>query len=186
MGFHMNSLKNLVVANAERSLMASKKRFIEEFQNDDITKEVDAGTSAGNSSLLGGKGTLFGLLGFNAGETPSVPVVNILEETINLGDKNNPDVQINGAKITYSFDVNLPPEDKLIEASGLPWNKNISWLYAITDGVPGFTHFIYWKFHPASRSTLGVQAKHAVRGEEFSPASYYFRQMLDKFKANFA
>lgn len=178
---HPNAVKFARQA-AQTSFNASKNKLINDFLNDEITQEIEAGPTAENkTNTLDGKGNLFSFIGFEFGSDPITPVVNVLEEKTIISPE--PTIEKQGNKFIYNFKVSVPSEEDLSKAAPLPWENGRSWLYGIERGISGFGNYIYWKFlsNPPSRSQHGIQAKNKLRNGVFKKTSYISR-ILNTFK----
>ena len=70
---------------ARRTFEKAKALMISEFNNHPVTKELEAGVSAANSSgTLNGYGNLFTFIGFSTGHKPIPPVRNLLISSVYL------------------------------------------------------------------------------------------------------
>lgn len=179
-------------AKGNALLQEKKKDLIDEFENHPVTKDLKEGYSEGInylSPLLGFKGNLFGLIGFNRGQNGDVtkPLGDILEKEITL-KKTAAGARYNKQSNKYEFPVSMPSEPELLNASPMPseWSSG-SFLKAIERGISGFSHFIYWKTlsrKGESRSLAGLQANRQLRSDSMSGIPYLL-SMLKKFKQGF-
>lgn len=157
---------------ALKSLEDNKQKMINEFTNHPVTQEISSGPTAQNSSgLLGGKGNLFSFIGFVASENPIAPVIKVLQEKTKLTGKTNLVIKNNNdSKIEY--EVSLPTEAEIAEASKLPFESGRSWVWGIQQGISGFGNYLRHKMLHFSRSGTGAQTKNTLRSGSFKTSSY--------------
>lgn len=185
-----SSLANLAFGAIKNKFDAKKRDLIKEFQDNEISQEITAGSDnpqAGNiSATLDGKGNLFTFIGFNQGSDPVGEVVESLEEGIEL-QKKPLSISENGKEITVEFGVSVPTIKELDEVHLMPEWSNLGWITAIKKGISGFRSYIYWK-EDVGRSGGGLQAKKKksnepviLRDGKYSPPKYYLPDMLRNF-----
>ena len=159
-----------------------------EFEEHDVTKEIDGGIGSDNiSDTLGGKkapNNLFSFIGFRGGDKPTEPIRKRLDPTNAEGPKM---VRIGkdtrGTTARYQFKVSVPFEDIYAETP-IPWAKGLSWVEKIETEIPGFAHFLAKYGLPNSRSGGGVQLEKEVRRGSFTPPKGgYLKGIFEKFKA---
>lgn len=174
--------KNQAKKQAIRAVNKYKEEMINEFINHPVTQEIQAGPSAPNSSsLLGGKGNLFSFIGFEKSQDPIQPVVDVLKQKTRLTGK----AYVAKGGMALDFEVELPTEQEITEASKMPFESGRSWVWGIQRGISGFGHYLRHKMLSFSRSGTGVQVKNTLRGGSFKRSSYLsqiFRNFLNKLK----
>ena len=159
---------------AEKIVEESKRELVEEFDNHPVTKEIEAGPNASNSSgTLGGRGNLFSFIGFNDGSDPVSPVRELLRR-IKLSSA-TPRIT-NGV---VQFKIDIPDRVEFESISKMPWESGRSWLYDIERAISGLSQYLYGQFKN-SRSGTGVEIDKNVTSNTFTPVRY-FNNMLDKF-----
>lgn len=154
-----------------------KKEMIKDFTNHPVTKEILSGASASNiSGTLGGYGNLFTFIGFESGQNPIAPIIELLQKT-----------QITFFKIsprgTSKIRVEMPDKEEIFNATPLPWAAGISWAQRIEVGLSGLGQYMN-KNSPYSRSGKGIQSKNKVRGSRFSNTPYV-SSFLNKWNKKF-
>ncbi len=168
----------IIKARIEDQVADAKQEMIEAFVDHPVSRELEAGPDA-QSSLFLGKGNLFAFFGFNRGDDPVGEVKGILEKNTkikNITRKNNSD-----GKYTVEARVTVPTYEELKEQTPLSWTTR-SWLESVERGLLGLNNFIFGKFK-AGRSKTGLEAKHAVRSEDFSGVGLnYMSTILRNFK----
>src|SRR6266404_8505778 len=111
----------------------AKQELLREFNESEITKEIEAGPNEPKSAVLpGGYGNLFSFLGFEENSHPTEPIREKLE-SIEL----NPTPQIEGNRLV--FKISVPTVDELEEKAPLKWEPR-SWISAVTYGIGTFSH----------------------------------------------
>lgn len=154
-----------------------KKEMIKDFTNHPVTKEILSGASASNiSGTLGGYGNLFTFIGFESGQNPIAPIIELLQKT-----------QITFFKIsprgTSKIRVEMPDREEIFNVTPLPWAAGISWAQRIEVGLSGLGQYMN-KNSPYSRSGKGIQSKNKVRGSRFSNTPYV-SSFLNKWNKKF-
>tara|TARA_Y100000361_G_scaffold152173_1_gene171035 strand:+ start:2065 stop:2646 length:582 start_codon:yes stop_codon:yes gene_type:complete len=147
-----------------------KQQMMSEFNNHPITKELDEKTSADPSAFVG-DGSLFGFIGFSAGDEPTL----IVREMLNSSQIKF--VRIKGELV--DFRVIYPTKEELFQATPLPWAAGRSWLRGIEVGLSGLGKYLNIE-SGASRSGGGIQANNNVRSGRFRNTKY-ISQILNNF-----
>lgn len=142
----------------------AKAQILDEFDAHPITRAID------NHSWYEGipdNGTLFGFLGFHAGDNPTENIREILYHDFNFIG-----VTQKGPQTVYiSFSV--PANTDIFDATPLEWADGRSWTEAIeSGGVAGVG--LYLGEMDKGRSEEGVQAKGKIGGRsgKFGPHKY--------------
>ena len=167
-------LENEARVLAEKILQQSKQELIEEFNNHPVTKEIEGGASASNSSgTLNGKGNLFSFIGFDNGDNPVQPVRDLL---------NN--IQLSSSKGTVSgrgiqFKVNAPDQAQIESISKMPWESGRSWVIDMERTISGLGQYLYGVFNK-SRSGAAIQLANTLNSQAFKPVKY-LNTMLQNF-----
>ena len=182
-------------ANMQKKFELATEHLIEEFENHPVTEEIKGGIEANNESgTLNGYGNLYSFIGFDSDEPdPTDIVVEILESDLKLVVTRKPDVTTSGDKIKlkYNYSIRVPRE-KLKEATPLPWEVALSWLYQIEIGISGFGQYLSSKMNdlsstkrpdkfnkPPSFSEGGLQTKNQLRGGSYKPVPYFNALLRD-------
>ncbi len=168
----------VIKARIEDQVDEAKQEMIEAFVDHPVSRELEAGPDA-QSSLFLGRGNLFAFFGFNRGDQPVEEVKRILEQETKVKSftkQNNRD-----GKYTVEARIVVPTYEELKSQTPLPWT-NRSWLESVERGLLGLNNFIFGKFK-AGRSKTGLEAKHAVRSEDFTGiGANYVGKILRDFK----
>tara|TARA_B100000085_G_C18556309_1_gene517848 strand:- start:984 stop:1652 length:669 start_codon:yes stop_codon:yes gene_type:complete len=143
-----------------------KNNMIQEFERHPVTREIDAGPNATNTSeTLGGYGNLFSFIGFQEGSDPLAEVRSALEDTV-------------VTKLKYSNGVwdfivrsgkDVLTKDKLFSLTPIPWAPGRSWMDGIETGLSGLGLYLYdskKKFGDNSKSGTAIQLKGGKKAEK--------------------
>ena len=165
---------------AEKQLRVAKRELISEFNNHPITKEIEAGPDANNTSgTLGGYGNLFSYIGFYEEEDP-IELVRLL---LNEYELKKPKVVIRKSNIQYKFRVIGMTKKRLFAATRLSWLGK-SWLQGIESGISGIGKYLHDSadyLHGNSRSSTGIQSSQRIRGGAYRPTQY-ISALLNSFE----
>ena len=116
-----------------------KAEMIKEFLSDPVTMEIMNGPNSTNiSGTLGGISNLFAFIGFNQGDQPIVPILNLLE---NVDIIYNKDLKTTD-KMGVSFNVFLPTAEEIFAITPLPWATGRSWAQGIERGLSGLGYLL--------------------------------------------
>ena len=157
-----------------------KKEMIKEFLNHPVSVELAAGPGSPNiSGTLGGVSNLFAFIGFNDGDDPLFPILQILEST---NFKEVGDIK-KGRKVGINYSVSLPEPETIFNATPLPWATGRSWAKGIESGLSGLG-FLLRKSSSSSRSGVAIQSKKKVRGGKFQNTAY-ISALLSRYTKKF-
>ena len=148
-----------------------KKEAIDELNKHKVTTEIEAGPNVNNSSLLGGRGSLFGFLGFQKSAQP----VTILREAFTnmfTVNKNKGKVKkVSKRRFTLEYEIkNVPSIVDIYKITPLPWTSK-SWVKGIERGITNYTQTVF-KDSQNSRSGVAVQTNKQINFIRFSPVPY--------------
>ena len=157
-----------------------KDLYIEAFDSHKITKEIEDGPTASNSSgTLGGIGNLFSFIGFDKSDDPIETVKKYITSHFKLS---KPKVISRGGKIRLDFKVEYPSLDDLKKVSPMPWEGGKSWISSIEKGISGFSFYMYKKFGEG-RSGEGLQTSTKIRPGNYKPVKY-MSEIINNFLKN--
>ena len=161
----------------QKAFQKKKNEMIVEFLNHPVSVELKSGISASNiSGTLGGVTNLFSFIGFNCGDDPIDPIVEILQKTIFQM------TSFSGNKINYV--VELPVKEEIFANTPLPYISGRSWAKGIETGISGIGYYLK-KQSNVSRSGLGIQSKKLIRkGVKFKNTKY-ISSLLKKYEKEF-
>ena len=153
------SVEKKIISDVEKV----KKQMLAQFDSHAVTQDIEAGPSASNIS---GGGSLFGLIGFNAGDAPVQRLRAFLIKTLKVKINN-----VSKRNIEFSFLVDIPTKEQLDALAPLPWAAGRSWIDEVERGVSGLGRFLV-KQSPASRSGSAIQVDGQVRSSSMSGRPY--------------
>lgn len=189
--FSRKSLRDEMRKNAEKLVAEKVDRgvdaMLDAFEDHPVTKEIDAGEYADNSSgTLDGYGNLFTFIGFYLQDENPVYIARELLKDVKYAIFSE---RKQKEGVRYSFRVRLVNEKTIKDLSPLPWEPGLSWIQGIEKGISGFGFYMYKRF-PEGRSTEGLQAKspsgqlRRIRGGNFKPMPY-FSEFYKEFEKEF-
>jgi len=153
-----------------------KKQMIQEFMNHPVTEELMNGYNAENiSNTLNGNGNLFSFIGFESGDSPIIPIIEMLEK-INVSFTRS-----NNNIITAS--IILPSARDIFAITPMPWASGRSWAKGIESGISGIGFYI--QKYGQGRSEGGVQSNSKVRSGRFKNTPY-ISALLSKYRTLFS
>lgn len=162
----------------EKQLMAeiekSKKEMMREFNDHSVTKDIEAGPSASN---VPGGGSLFALIGFNAGDNPVDRLRAFLLSSVSARI-----TKVSRSEISFSLFVSVPSRQEMDIISPLPWAAGRSWIDEVERGVSGLGKFLTTNSQ-ASRSGTAVQVDGSIRQSSLG-ARPYMNQIIKNFIQN--
>ena len=151
------------------ALEAKKEKALVELLSHPVSREIQAGPSASNSSgSLGGYGNLFSFIGFSSGSQPVTPLLQLIKSSIKLETLRRS--KSKGQNIFFGFKVNIPSRAQIANATPMPWEGG-SWVDGVENGMSNFSYYMYKRFGEG-RSGWGFQADHELRMAVFKPTQY--------------
>ncbi len=164
------STRKIVLEEATMKFEIAKQQMIEEFENHPVTREIEDGPEAGNSSnTLGGYGNLYSFIGFEEGAKPTTVIKDYLEKSTQLKSQLVFKRGEDGG--TYHLKFTAPSATELEEATPSPWDAK-SWVRGIERGISGLGYYIYGTFSEKSRSGSALQAETKLRNFGYKPVKY--------------
>ncbi len=155
-----------------------KDEMLKEFLTDSVTLELLEGAGATNiSGTLGGVSNLFAFIGFDSGEQPITPILQLLE-----GTQINYKQEIRKTEIGVEFDVSLPTAQDIFAVTPLPWASGRSWAEGIERGLSGLGYLLR---KSGGRSGAAVQSRvNKVRSGRFQNKPY-ISALIRKYRKRF-
>jgi len=155
-----------------------KDEMIKEFLTDLVTLEILEGAGATNiSGTLGGISNLFAFIGFDAGEQPITPILQLLE-----GTQITYKQEIRQRGIGVEFEVSLPTAQDIFAVTPLPWASGRSWSEGIERGLSGLGYLLRKN---KGRSGAAIQSRvNKVRSGKFQNRPY-ISALIKKYKKRF-
>ena len=155
--------------------------MISEFENHPVTIEIKQGPSAKNTSgTLNGYGNLFSYIGFEDGDDPISPVIELLDKTTVQFSRLGNDGPI--------WNIFMPAKQDVWDVTPMPWAAGRSWAKGIESGISGLGYYLYTqkKNLENSRSGTAVQVDSNIRpGLRFSNVKY-ISELLKKYEKKFS
>ena len=154
--------------------------MIEEFLQLPVTQELLQGPDGANTSgTLGGVSNLFAFIGFDRGEQPILPIIQLLENTSlqflkKTGGRN--------LKFGIMYTVSLPTSEKIFAITPMPWATGRSWAQGIERGISGLGFLL--RKNNKGRSGAAIQTGVKVRGGKFNNTAY-ISVFINKYKKRF-
>jgi hypothetical protein len=143
-----------------------KSDLIKAFDEHPVTREIEAGPGGSNiSGTLGGRGNLFGFIGFDSGSRPTEVIRRILKDQ----------TFINAVVVRRDGSINsviqYPKAADIFSETPLPWAEGRSWAEGIERGLSGLGFYLKVQ-SDKSRSNAGIQSEHQLREAKFSNTQY--------------
>lgn len=149
-----------------------KEEIIQEFEEHPISKEIEGGITAYNTSnTLNGITNLYSFIGFEAGDKPLDPIRVELQKI-----KLKYNVNRKGDLI---FTIDFPSAKDIFNVTPMPWATGRSWAQGIENGISGLGYYI--KQVKNSRSGLGVQTKNQIRSGVRFRNTKYISELIKKY-----
>ena len=155
-----------------------KNEMIKEFLTDPVTIELLEGAGASNiSGTLGGISNLFAFIGFNSGEQPISPILNMLEGTQIIYKQ-----EVKQRGIGVEFEVSLPTAEDIFMVTPLPWASGRSWAEGIERGLSGLGYLLR---KSEGRSGAAIQSRvKKVRSGRFQNRPY-ISSLIKRYRKRF-
>jgi len=187
LGVGIKRLQPLMTQAAKRKFDRIKKEATEEFENNDVTKEIEAGPDS-ESTILDDGPNLFALLGFYKNDRNPIKDLRLyLYGNINFFP-HNPTITRYESFFNYNFPTEQPSYSDLQKKTPLTWAPGRSWLDEVENGISGLAYYIFASGNtfpsPPSRSTRGLQLKTMQRTSLSVRSLPYLRGILERLKAN--
>lgn len=152
-------------------LVAARKAeqaLISAFEGHPVTKEIEAGSGASNTSgTLGGYGNLFSYIGFSDSDNPIEVIRSLLKNSIQISI-----LPSDHKEMIENFVISLPSKAEIEEATPMPWAQGRSWVEGIEKGISGLGRYIHSRNRSIGRSGSGAQAEGSVRSSSFRSTAY--------------
>jgi hypothetical protein len=175
----------------EKELEKKTDKFLQNFDNHDVTQEIQASPGSGSKFLPSSKGSLFGLLGFKEGKNPIAALRKILKNGIKMQKNRIGTKTTENGRILVEVPVSIISLGEIYKETQNNDDTKIGWtgrsfVDQIQKGIDGFGSYLSGMFK-TSRSGDGIQAKKQdgspaeVRNTEMRPIRY-LDELLEKFK----
>ena len=177
--------KDIAYKKAQKIAEAAKEEMLKQFEENRITKELEAGPGNMRNisrNLVGlpyGQGSLYGFIGFVDGTNPIEPVREYLQNTGNVFKTSR--FQRRGKRGgTYQFRVKVPLMSVIERFTPMPWEGGRSWARAIERGISGLSYYMANK-SPMSRSGQGIQGKNQFHQAAMYKPSKYLSAIINNY-----
>jgi hypothetical protein len=178
-------VKEVAYEEAQKKAEEAKKELIQEFDENRITKELEAGS--GNTknisrTLLGlpyGQGSLYGFIGFTDGTNPVEEVRSYLKGSGHVYKTAR--LQKKGPRAgSYQFKAEVPSMNAIEGLTPMPWEGGRSWTRAIERGISGLSNYML-NHSAASRSGQGIQSKNRMYQAAMYKPTKYISAMINNY-----
>lgn len=150
-------------SQARAAFERAKATLLDEFEAHPVTRALR--THSGIDGLDSAEGTLFGFIGFDAGENPADELRDMLIEGMDFGA-----VRQSGPSTIY-VSYSLPDKEEIFEKTPLRWAEGRSWVEMLeTGGIPGVGQYL--GIMGKGYSQEGIQVKSKIRQGKFGPMKY--------------
>ena len=179
-----NITGKLVGEFVEDAINDARVDFLVDLSNHKVSKEIEAGPSAKNSTgSLGGIGNLFSFIGFKREDTPIAFLKNLFSAKAGVRKIKLESI----SRGRFIITTNIPSKEEVFEKTPLEWEKGRSWLDAVEKGMSGLGQYRFgipreemWK----SRSRHALQGKEELRSGNYRRMDY-FSKLYNKFLKQF-
>lgn len=171
--------KPLVEQRIKNAFDKERQKLLNDFENSDITKEIDAGPNASNSSnTLGGYGNLFTFIGFESGSDPISPLRSLLAKSIQIKTiRKKRDV------LAFTLNFSVPTIEEIKAVAPMPWSTD-NWVEAVEKGLSGLGQYMYTKNSKRGRSGRAIQIDAELTGNQNSNPTEYMTKILSDMLRN--
>ena len=174
------ALKNPLRKEVQKRFNKIKKEMIKEFLSLPVTQELLQGPDGVNiSGTLNGVSNLFAFIGFDRGENPISPIIEVLENTSVQFHKYIKE----GGEVGISYKVYFPSPEDIFNITPLPWATGRSWAQGIEKGISGLGFLL--RKNNKGRSGAAIQTSVKIRGGRFNNTEYisfFINKYAKRFK----
>ena len=162
---------------ARTEFIKIKNELITEFLNHPVTKEIKEGPSASNNSrTLKGVSNLFAFIGFEEGDDPISPIIQVFQSI---------DISFGGEiPMGAKFNINMPTAADIFAITPMPWASGRSWAQGIEKGISGLGYLLR-RNSSTSRSGEAVQSSVKIRSGKFKNTPY-ISALINKYSKRFS
>jgi len=159
-------LQRVAYNAADKKAENLKKEALAALDSHEVTMEIEAGPSSSVSLVLGGSGSLFGFLGFEASAKPMGILRSAIEDYIRVDKNKGRLTKVNKTNFKIEFDINIPSMEEIYRVTPLTWTTQ-SWVKGIERGITNYTNTVFPettdKTFPSSRSGVALQSRNKIR-----------------------
>ena len=164
-------LQDIAYKAALKKANEIRQEAIDELETHPVTQEIEAGPNAMGSPLLGGRGSLFGFLGFEQGSQPIMVIKDVFNKMLKVNKNQGVLKKISGTKFILEYKIqNMPTIADIYSITPLSWSTK-SWVKGVQKGITNSANTIF-KSSDNSRSGVAIQSKQAVNFIKFNPTPY--------------
>lgn len=162
---------------ARTEFIKIKNELITEFLNHPVTKEIKEGPSTSNDSrTLNGISNLFAFIGFEEGDDPISPIIQVFQSI---------DISFGGEiPMGAKFNINMPTAADIFAITPMPWASGRSWAQGIEKGISGLGYLLR-RNSSTSRSGEAVQSSVKIRSGKFKNTPY-ISALINKYSKRFS
>ena len=172
--------KQAVNVVAKETFDSAKRDFLREFDEHPITKEIEGGATASNSSgTLNGYGNLFSFIGFDSSQDPIGQLRSMLKSMMRVSRAK----VRRGSTTQVFFDISIPDMKVISSVTPMPWESGRSWVRGIERGISGFGYYMSTESRRFSRSGSAIQTDSRLRSGAYVPRKY-MSQILRNLNKN--
>lgn len=172
-------LKKSFRKNIDDKFKDVKKDMINEFMSHPVTQELLQGPDGVNiSGTLNGITNLYAFIGFDDGDNPVQPILDILEDI-----KITKDIEQTTYGVGRKYDISMPTAKDIFSATPMPWATGRSWARGIETGISGLGYLLR-KSSQNSRSGVAIQSNNKVRSGRFKNVQY-ISALIKKYEKRF-
>lgn len=181
--FDTNQFRGLAQGIAQRRANIAQKDMVEAFEENRVTKELEAGPDYAGPSVISyfneaGNPNLYSFIGFPRGTDPLELLRKLLKFPIQVKLSTR-------VGATYYYKILAPSAEDIEEATPLPSeyvSGNFSWARGVEDAdIPGIGEFLAIQTS-ASRSGGGIQVKVNSPSGSTLEATPYITAILEAFR----
>lgn len=158
-------LSSTILARAKQKVETAKTEMIAEFDEHEVTQEIERGPGTDNSTgiLKGVIGDLYSFFGFEKGTSPTVAIKNALIKFTRI-KTSSARVNRRGNKTQYTYSLQMPSEKDIfsIGAEDTPQSLGGSWVKHVEDGVRGLKYYLSIEGIHDLRTKNGRRLKKAI------------------------
>lgn len=171
--------KPLAEQRIKNAFDKERRKLLDDFENSDITKEIDSGPDASNSSnTLGGYGNLFTFIGFESGSDPISPLRSLLAKSIRIKT-----IRKKRNVLAFTLNFSVPTIDEIKAVAPMPWSTD-NWVEAVEKGLSGLGQYMYTKNSKRGRSGKAIQIDAELTGNQNSNPTEYMTKILSDMLRN--
>jgi hypothetical protein len=169
--------KPLVEERVKKAFNKERQKLLNAFEGHEITREIEAGPNATNSSnTLGGYGNLFTFIGFESGSDPISPIRSLLAKSIQIKT-----IRKKRNVLALNLTFSVPTIEEIKAVAPMPWSTD-NWVDAVERGISGLGQYMTGKNQ--GRSGGGIQVDVELTGQKMNstPAEYMTKILEDMLK----